>query len=217
MNARGNHYQRVIESALGSIKKAGSIPVSIRELIETTGLDEEQVKACFPSIDSLHAGLIDHCVVLLSNALVESVVHADPDDPKEQIRALSMAFFTWGEKNPILFALLGKALIDPDFAPYTLLDMHRQAIRDLVRRKLEECKTRGLIDRDVDLDLFMAVANSSVLGISSMLIYGRADAWYDGGIRDLGELSKRMSNFLLDQLIRSPSLVSRQKVKAASL
>ena len=216
MSGRGNHYQRLIKSTLDWIEENGNIPESVQKLVDLTGLSEEQVRSCFPKADALNVALIDHCVVLIADAMRQAMIHADPNNPKDQLQALSLAFFTWGEQNRPLFGILAKALMDPKLASGSMLDMHRQSIRDLVMRKFKECQMLGLIDTKADLNLLLAMAHRGLLGISSMIIYNSIDGWYDGEIRDVGQLSKRLAVMLLDQLIRSPSAMAEQKPQSAS-
>lgn len=201
MAGKGNNYQQVIAAALGSIERTGSLPQSLSSLSAATGLSSGEIRKSFDSVETLRTGLIDHGITLLADAMGQSVARASPNDPKAQLCALGRAFFDWGDRNRALFGILASALNDPRIAEGSILDMHRKSIRELVERKLRECQNRGLLPSHVSMDLVTANIHSMILGISSMLIYNRADPWYGGEVTDIRVLANQMVDLYMDQVI----------------
>lgn len=201
MVGKGNTYQQLIDAALRNFEETGQLPQNVQELARTSGLSGNEIRSTFSSADKLRSALIDHGTVLLSDSIRMGMVQAGANDPREQLRALYTAFFKWGGENRTLFGLLATALMDPDFAEGSSLYMHRQSIRELALRKLKECQDLGLIAAHVDLNLMAANAHSLTLGISSMLLYNRTDAWYGDGGEDVTALAIRMMDLYLEQTI----------------
>ncbi len=201
-HTKGNNYQNVITGALRVAEETGRLPGNFKDLERSSDLTDEEISRDFASMEALRAGLIDHGLTLLADALAGAAVHADPHDPRDQIMAMSRAFFSWGAENRALFALLGQALLDPKLAKGSVLERHRSAIRDLVLRKLKECQGLGMIPEDADLDLMLASTHSLILGASSMLIYNRLDNWYTPECKNVETLAIAMLDQFFKTMIR---------------
>lgn len=201
MAGRGNKHQKMIAAALRTLDATGHLPQSSLELGESLGFTTAEVHESFDSLEALRTGLIDHGLVLLADAIRQDIVQVDPGDPVRQIKALAGAFFHWGAENRALFRLLASALVDPIIAEGSVMELHRHSIRELVMKKLRECQAMGLLPEDADLQLIIANSHSITLGVSSMLVHGRRDAWYEGEITDLEELSRKMLDLYIDQMI----------------
>lgn len=201
MAAKGNSYQQVIAHTLRLIDETGQIPDNLRVLVESSGLEGPEVLESFPSHAAVLSALIDHGVVLLSDALRNAAINADPLDPRAQLYAMGQELFSWGGQNRSLFKILASALTNPHLAEGTGLDIYRNSIRQLVLRKLTECQKLGSLKPDIDIELLLANIHSHILGISLMLVYDRQDAWYHSACDDLAGLAKRMMGQFSDRMI----------------
>lgn len=201
MVGKGNTYQQLIDAALRSFEETGQLPQNVQELARTSGLTGNEIRDTFSSADKLRSALIDHGTVLLSDAIGVQMVKAQANDPREQLRALYNAYFKWGGENRTLFGLLATGLIDPNFSNGSSLQMHRQSLLQLTRRKLKECRELGLIPEHFDLNIMAANAHSLMLGISAMLLYNKPDACCSDATEDAISQALRMMDLYLDQTI----------------
>lgn len=201
MAAKGNIYQQVIAHALQAIEKSGQIPDNLRDLIEKSDLNSPEILESFPSHTAVLSALIDHGVVLLSDAIRNAAIKADPLDPRAQLRSMGQVLFIWGGQNRSLFKILASALTNPHLAQGTNLDIYRNSIRQLVIRKLTECQKLGSLEPDIDIGLLLANIHSHILGVSLMLVYDRQDAWYHSACDDVSDLAMRMMDQFSDRMI----------------
>ena len=211
MNGKGNTYQELIAYALQSLEENGQLPQTLQELAFASGLSDAEVYECFASIHALNTGLIDQGLVLLTDAIRQGIIQADPTNPVAQLRALSRSYFSWGAQNRGLFRVLANALVSPATAIGSDMEMHRTSIRELVLKKLRESQTMGLIAPEADLHILMANFHSLFLGISTMLTQDHRDSWYTGPISDLELLAHSMMDQFIDHMFapRVPQKLQR--------
>lgn len=214
MVAKGNSYQQVIAHTLRSIEKSGQIPDNLRDLVASSGLDGPEILASFPSHAAVLSALIDHGVALLSDAIRNAAIKADPLNPRAQLYAMGQELFFWGGQNRSLFRILASALTNPHLAKGTDLDIYRNSIRQLVMRKLIEYQRLGGLAAELDIELLLANIHSHILGISLMLVYDRQDAWYHSGCEDVPGLAMRMMGQFTDRFI--PLQTTSPNVKGSS-
>lgn len=200
MQAQGNAYQEMIAAGLRWLETRKGPPSDIAEVAQTAGISPEDAREAFADVAALRIALLDHAVILLSDQLRAGVVAADPTDPGIQLLALSDTYFQWGARNLPLFQLMGRALLDPSLAVGSNLDLYRGSIAVLVRKKLLEGQSLGMIDQSVDIEILMANTHSILLGASAMLVNCRADLWYRGEISDLEALARRMMTTYFHQI-----------------
>lgn len=200
MGARGNNYQELISAALRMFETTGQLPSTPEELAEAAEIDVDKVRAIFATRSDLRRALINHGIALVSDKIRLATTSADPQDPLDQLKSLSHAFFGWGFDNAALFGLMARALSDPDIAHGSTLDMHRASILELVLRKLKEAQDIGRIPADVNLDLVAAAIHCTSLGISSMIIHRQPDPWYRGEETSLKTLAFDIMDVQLDRV-----------------
>ncbi len=205
MNSEGNAYQELIATALRAIEANGQLPQSMRELAFLSGIPEDVALRYFPTIFALRTALIDQSLVLLADAIRVGVVLVDPHDPVAQLKALGQSYFSWGVANRAMFGILASGFFNPAQAEGSKLELYRQSIRDLITKKFREAMSIGRLDPNADMDLLIANSHSITLGMSSMLMLNRRDAWYQGEIMDVETLAHAMIAQHFDLIFPSPA------------
>lgn len=200
MSDPGNQYQNLIRTAKACLVEGGVLPNSLDSLAHMAGVDIQDVRASFKTVEALREGLIYDSVILLNDALRQGIIESDPKSPDAQLRSLARSYGEWAQQNPAQFAMLAEGLVG-EIKPDTALYRFTLSIRDLFKRKLHEMVDVGILAEGTDIDRIVLLLHCVIRGANSVFVGRANDLWIQDDTRSYGNLAQDVFDQFMDGVI----------------
>lgn len=200
MEGRGNVYQNLIFAAQKALEETGELPVTPDALAQSSGISEKDIRSTFETAEDLHEGLLYQAVVLLNDAVRQSVINANTPDPLQQLRAIGDGYLTWAEQNPALFRLVVNGL-NGEIKPDSTLHRFTVSIRDLYHRKFSEMQRLGQLAPDTDIEIMTMMLHCLTKGGNMMFLTRDTDPWFEGDSRSTVVLAEKIFDEFLRNIV----------------
>ncbi|WP_410219466.1 hypothetical protein [Paracoccus sp. (in: a-proteobacteria)] len=156
----------------------GSVP-QLGEVAAHIGVPLADLEAIVPSVEALMVKMAENAMVLLHHACVQSIAQASSDDPVEQFVALADGYLEWGYRYPREFRIIG-AMPAADFQSNQKLLRYEESIRELMLRILKRGQARSTIPQSLDVQTFIAIAQTYAFGVVTLMLLGDLSRWNSG-------------------------------------
>ena len=199
--ARGYHHgdlrRQLVVWTLKLAEERGLDEVAVRDVAKAAGVSPGAPFRHFPTRVALLAAVAEQGMDALAAQLEAALVAAARENPLRRYRAMAVAYFTWGIRNPIYFQTFASRAV-VDYAGPSLRERHEQAVGAMAD-EMKAALRLGLVRRGI-------AERYAIAGRA--LAYGIARLYIDGHYATLGldeNMAVREGEAVLDQFIESIS------------